>query len=100
MLRHLFCSMEWHDWWQAQERRRGGGIALVCGTGAEIRGDKGGAEAAPAAALGRRVGSTCFARQRASCQHRIGFFPTQVVWWQGGLARVFTHAVFHSPLAT
>ena len=82
--------------------RRGGegGIALVCGTGAEIRGDKGGAEAAAAAALGRRVGSTCFARQRASCQHRIGFFPTQVVWWQGGLARVFTHTVFHSPLAT
>ena len=71
------------------EEERGGGIALVCGTGAEIRGDKGGAEAAAAAALGRRVGSTCFARQRASCQHRIGFFPTQVVWWQGGACQSF-----------
>ena len=49
--------------WSIMIGGRQAGGALVCGTGAEIRGDKGGAEAAAAAVLGRRVGSTCFASQ-------------------------------------
>ena len=54
----------------------GGRQALVCGTGAEIRGDKGGAaEAAPAAALGRRVGSTCFAAGQPDASTASAFSP-------------------------
>ena len=47
----------------------------MCGTGAEIRGDKRGAEAAAAAALGRRGGSTCFARQLPDASTASAFSP-------------------------
>ena len=43
--------------------------------GQKLEAIRGGAEAAPAAVLGRPVGSTCFASRRARCQHQHQLFP-------------------------